>query len=244
MTELWLVDLDGAGPALAALEREEPRLTAADRAHARRVRDAGERRRRLAAYTALRIVLERVAGPAVRGREIIRPAGARPRLAGAGPHFSISHAEGWALIGVVRRGAIGVDLEVLRTLSMSRRRREETLAVGAGLAAQPSGDPDRDAAVLLAWCRLEACAKAQWGGVAALLRALGLREPGGRQMPLQRIEAAARQLAQDAGLHVRDVALPPGLFGATASTGRGAPLRPQRFPRDRRAIVRSLAGRE
>ncbi|HZT48306.1 MAG TPA: phosphopantetheinyl transferase, partial [Hyphomicrobiaceae bacterium] len=88
-TELWLVDLDAAGPVLAALERDHPRLTAADRARARRLRDSRERRRRLAAYAALRIVLERVAGPGVRGRRIVRPPGDRPRLAAAGPHFSL-----------------------------------------------------------------------------------------------------------------------------------------------------------
>src|SRR5581483_3686428 len=114
--ELWLVDLDAAGPVLAALERDAPRLTAADRARARRWRDSRERRRRLAAYAALRIVLERVAGPGVRGRRIVRPPGDRPRLAAAGPHFSLSHAGGWALIGVARGDVIGVDLETARSL--------------------------------------------------------------------------------------------------------------------------------
>lgn len=241
-TELWLVDLDAAGPVLAALERDHPRLTAADRARARRLRDSRERRRRLAAYAALRIVLERVAGPGVRGRRIVRPPGDRPRLAAAGPHFSLSHAGGWALIGVAREDVIGVDLETARSLSMSPRRREEVLAVGAGLGARPPLAAVGDAALLQAWCRLEACAKARGSGVAALLRALGLRASGGRQLPLEQVEAAARRLARDAGLAVRDVELPARLFGATASAGKPAPVHPRRFPRDRREIARLLVG--
>jgi 4'-phosphopantetheinyl transferase len=242
MTELWLVDLDATGPVLAALERQEPRLTAADRARARRPSEARERRRRQAAYMALRIVLERIAGPAVRGQRIVRPPGGRPRLAGSGPHFSLSHAGGWALIGVAPAHVIGVDLETSRALSMSPRRREEVLAVGMGLAARPLAGGHGEAALLQAWCRLEACAKARGSGVAALLAALGLRASGGRQLPLAQIEAAARQLARNDGLAVRDVELPAGLLGATASAGGPAPVRPRRFPRDRRAIVRLLAG--
>jgi 4'-phosphopantetheinyl transferase len=179
----------------------------------------------------------------VRSRRIARPPGGRPRLAGAGPHFSLSHAGGWALIGVASAHVIGVDLETSRALSMSPRRREEVLAVGMGLAARPPADSDGDAALLQAWCRLEACAKARGSGVAALLRALGLRASGGRQLPLEQVEAAARGLVREAGLTIRDVELPAGLFGATASAGRPLPVHPQRFPRDRRAVVRLLAGR-
>ena len=83
---------------------------------------------------------------------------------------------------------------------MSQRRREEILAVGAGLAARPAGDADSDAAVLQAWCRLEACAKARGQGVARLLTELGLREARGRQLALADIEGAARRLAREAGL--------------------------------------------
>ena len=117
MTELWLVDLEAAAPALEALERDLPRLSGDDRARALRPNDARERRHRLVAYMGLRVVLERVAGAEVRGQRFVRGAGGKPRLGAGRTGFSLSHTEGLALIGVVRAGAIGVDLEMTRTLA-------------------------------------------------------------------------------------------------------------------------------
>src|SRR5581483_9645150 len=78
--ELWLVDLEAAAPALEALEHDVPRLSADDRDRAGRLSDPREKRYRLAAYAALRVVLERVGGPGVRGQRFLRPAGGKPRL--------------------------------------------------------------------------------------------------------------------------------------------------------------------
>jgi len=236
--ELWLVDLEAAAPALEALEREVPRLSADDRDRAGRLADAHERRKRLAAYTALRVVLERMGGAGVRGQRLIRPPGGKPRLRAADPIFSLAHTGGLAIIGVAQSQAIGVDLEEARVLAMSRRRREEILAVGAGLAARPEGDAGSDAAVLQAWCRLEACAKARGQGISRLLGELGLREARGRQLASAAIEAAARGLVREAGLTVGDVKLAPGLHGAVAYAGSGAAPRLRRFPAEHRAIAR------
>jgi len=236
--ELWLVDLEAAAPALEALEREAPRLSADDRDRAGRLADAHERRNRLAAYTALRVVLERMGGAGVRGQRLIRPPGGKPRLRAADPIFSLAHTGGLAIIGVAQSQAIGVDLEEARALAMSRRRREEILAVGVGLAARPAGDADSDAAVLQAWCRLEACAKARGQGISRLLGELGLREARGRQLASAAIEAAARGLVREAGLTVGDVKLAPGLHGAVAYAGSGAAPRLRRFPAEHRAIAR------
>jgi 4'-phosphopantetheinyl transferase len=202
--------------------------------------DPREGRYRLAAYAALRIVIERVGGAQVRGLRFLRSAGGKPRLRAAGPAFSLSHSGSLALIGVAQAHAIGVDLEEARTLAMSTRRREEIVAVGAGLAARPAGNADSDAAVLQAWCRLEACAKARGQGVARLLTEFGLRDARGRQLALADIEAAAKSLVCPTGLAVRDVKLPPGLYGAVAYAGSDAPPRQRRFPADRRAITRLL----
>jgi 4'-phosphopantetheinyl transferase len=241
MGELWLVDAEAAAPALEALERERPRLTAQDREHARRLREPGERRLRLAIYAALRIVLERVGGPRVRHQRIARPTGSRPRLDVPGPAFSLSHAGGLALIGVTQSPTIGVDLEATRSIRMSRRRREEILAAGAGLVGKSAlDDPDSEPAVLQAWCRLEACAKARGSGVAALLGELGLRDRRGRQLPLTAVAEAARRIMRDAHLAVADVRLPPDLCGAVAGEG-ALPTRVRRFPVEVRAIARLLA---
>ena len=100
---------------------------------------------------------------------------------------------------------------------MSSRRREEILAVAAGLAAVPVGDPASDEALLRAWCRLEAFAKARGEGLSHVLGELGLRNAGGRQLACKQIAAAARHLARQAGLEIADVSLPRGLYGAVAA---------------------------
>ena len=114
------------------------------------------------------------------------------------------------------------------------------MAVGAGLAVRPAGDADSDAAVLQAWCRLEAYAKARGQGIARVLTELGLREARGRQLALADIESAARRLVSAVGFAVRDVKLPPGLHGAVAYAGSGAAPRLRRFPTERAAIARLL----
>lgn len=239
--ELWLVDLEAAAPVLEALERDVPRLSADDRDRAGRLSDARERRHRLAAYMALRVVLERLGGVDVRAQRFVRPAGGKPRLRTAGPAFSLSHTSSLALIGVSETQAVGVDLEGTRTLAMSRRRREEILAVGAGLGGRPPGEFDSDATVLQAWCRLEACAKARGQGVARLLGELGLRQGRGRQLPLADIKAAARRLVREADLAVDDISLRLGLHGAVAYAGSSAASRLRHFPADRAAIARLLS---
>jgi 4'-phosphopantetheinyl transferase len=237
--QLWLVELDAAAPALEALECDLPRLSLDDRDRAGRLSDAREQRHRLAAYMALRIVLERWGGAQVRGQRYIRSASGKPRLRTAGPAFSLSHTGGLALIGVARSQAIGVDLEQTRTVAMSRRRQEEIEAVAAGFAARQAGD----AGVLQAWCRLEACAKARGQGVARLLSELGLREARGRQLALAAIEDAARALVREAGLSVSDLKLPAGLHGAVAYIGASAaPRLLRRFPTERAAIARVAGG--
>jgi 4'-phosphopantetheinyl transferase len=240
MAELWFVDLEATAPELEALERDVPRMSADDRHRAGRLSDPREQRYRLTAYVALRVVLERVGGPQVRGQRFVRSPSGKPRLRAADPAFSLSHSGSLALIGVARSQAIGVDLEDTRPVGMSRRRREEILAVGAGLAGRSRGDVDSDTAMLQAWCRLEAYAKAKGLGVARVLGELGLREASGRQLAPTAIEVAARGLVREAGLAVRDVKLAPGLHGAVAYAGAGVVPRLRRFPAERRAIARLL----
>jgi 4'-phosphopantetheinyl transferase len=240
MTELWLVDLEEVGPALEALERQTPRLSSDDRQRAMRLSDLRDRRHRLAAYTALRIALERAAGPQVRGVAFVHAPGGKPSLAGMSPAFSLSHTQGVALIGVAPSQAIGVDVETARTIRISGRRREEIVAAAAGFASTPFSDPAPDSALLQAWARLEAYAKAQGQGLARLLQDLGLRAAAGRKLSPLNIEAAARDLAQAAGLEVRDVRLPPDLHGAVAVQRGTSSVRLRRFPADLGAIRRLL----
>jgi 4'-phosphopantetheinyl transferase len=238
--ELWLVDLEAAAPALEALERQVPRLSGEDRARAERLHDSSERRQRLAAYTALRIVIERVAGAQVRQQAFMRSADGRPHLGEAAPSFSLSHSGAMALLGVAR-SPIGVDLEAHRRLKMSSRRRPELLAIGAGLAQSLAWDGTGEAPVLQAWCRLEAYAKATGEGLARVLAELGLRQASGRQLVAWKIEAAARGLAGARGVAVRDLQLPPGFYGAVARCGGRSLARVRHFPTDRAAFARLFA---
>ena len=242
MVELWLVDLQAAASALAALEREAPRLGPGDRAYAARLRAPADRQHRLAVYAALRILLERVGGPRVRGQRIVRAAGEKPRLAAGSPAFSLSHTQGFAVIGVGRSPLIGVDVECRRSIGMSQRRREEILAVASGLSAPPLTDAAEDVAVLRAWCRLEACAKARGTGVSRLLGELGLREARGRELAPAAIEDAARRLARTANLVIADMKLPAGLFGAVAAPRSALPSQPRRFPTTTAGIARLVDG--
>jgi 4'-phosphopantetheinyl transferase len=239
--ELWLVDLAACGPALEALEHETPRLADDDRERAAAIRHSIERGERRAAYIALRVLLERVAGASVRRRPLVRDQGRAPRLAEGRPRFSLSHTGGFALIGLSASLPIGVDVERRRPLKMAQRRRDEICAAGAGLGGKlPDADGDR--AVVQAWVRLEAFTKARGRALVETLADLGLRGGARRTVPLANVEAAARRLAREAGLAVCDVGLAPELHGAVA-VGIGSRLaRPRRLPADREGLEELLAG--
>jgi 4'-phosphopantetheinyl transferase len=241
--ELWLVDCDRCSDALEAIERALPRLTDDDRARVQEIGDPHERSRRRAAYTALHLLIERVAGPEVRGEPILRAPGSKPQLSGS-TEFNLAHTGAHALIGVSRGQPLGVDVETVRPVTMSDRRVAEIVALGTGLGDRPLPRPDRDGTFLQAWTRLEAFAKARGVGVAQTLTDAGLRGRGGTaEMALPDVEAAGRRLAADAGLAVHDLRLPPGLYGAIAAPP-GAHLGPvTSFPSDRTAIERLISAR-
>jgi 4'-phosphopantetheinyl transferase len=240
MTEIWLVDLQRSAPALAELERETPRLTAQDHRRASSIRDPHARRQRLAITTALRILLERMAGPRSARASFVIGSSGKPGLADGSVEFSLSHVEGYALIGLSRAGEIGIDLECDRPLRISARRRDEVIAAAAGLAGKPADGTSPDARFLRAWCRLEAFAKARGQGLGRTLTDLGLRS--GRPRTCAGLEVAARQIAREAGLTVRDIPLDPGFYAAIA-LGSTARLRSKRLPADRTGIERLLAPR-
>jgi phosphopantetheinyl transferase len=242
--ELWLVDLSQCAPALEALERDTPRLAHDDRDRAQAIADPRERSHRFAAYAALRVLLERCAGSAVRGQRFVRVGGLKPRLGDAGVEFNLSHAEGLALIGVSRALPLGVDLEKVRPAKMSPRRLSEIIAIGAGLGGKLHPSLGVERTFIQAWARLEAFSKARGRGLAQTLTDLGLRGPGRRQVPptLAVLEDAAHRLARKASLTVHDVRLPLAFHGAIAAP-RGAQVQGVRsFPADRAQIDQLLDG--
>jgi phosphopantetheinyl transferase len=242
MTELWLVDLKEAAAGLAELEAETPRLSAGDRRRALRLPDRGEQRLRLTAYCALRLALERLAGACVRQRAYSFGRAGAPYLRGIGVRFSLSHTEGTALIGVTRARAIGVDVEGIRALRLSERRRRELWAVGAGFAMMAVGDAaPSEHDILQAWTRIEAFAKARGCGLGRVLEDLGLRGPVKRTQEPASLTAAAAAEAARRALRVSDLAPGGDLVGAIALDATAPRPSLRRFPEDSGGMRRLLA---
>ncbi len=241
--ELWLVDLEACADALDAMERATPRLSKDDRKRAEAIAEPRECRHRLAAYTALRVLLERMAGPQVRGISLTRAPGGKPGLDDGHAEFSLSHTQGLALIAVGSSGPLGIDLEPRRIVRMSPRAALEICAIATGLGGRLAAAPGSNRAVLQAWTRLEAFAKARGLGVARTLTELGQRGRGRLQaLSSAELEIAARRQARTCSLSVRDLRLGPSLHAALA-----APLglrhgRVRRFPPHRPEIDALLAG--
>lgn len=168
--EIVFVDLDASCALLEAEEAQVPRLGASDIVRAARLADdpRGQQLWR-AARVATRIVLERMAGPEIRGVDFEITAAGRPALGEGQPHFSVSHTSDVALVAVSRLGPVGVDIERMRFLSMTADRRRRIVAAAAAFARDAPLDPDSSADVLRAWVGLEAVAKARGSGIGVLL---------------------------------------------------------------------------
>jgi 4'-phosphopantetheinyl transferase len=180
--EIVFVDLDVSCAVLEADEACTPRLSASDIVRAASLAD-DRRRQQLwrGARIALRIVLERMAGPEARGVDFEIATGGRPALGAGLPHFSLSHTGAVALIAVSRLGSLGVDIEKMRELSMNAGRRSRIVAAATALAPDVSFNPDNDADVLRAWVGLEAVAKARGSGIGVLLTEAGVIGGGASQ---------------------------------------------------------------
>ena len=152
--------LGARGRLLPSWSATLPRLTPEDRRRANSLKDPRDRRERLATLTALRLLLERFMDPHTARQPFVTGPAGKPALPGGKIQFSLSHVEGYALIGLTRSGAIGVDLERERPLRLPARRREELIAAAKGLAGKPLAGASPDACFLQAWCRIEAFAKA------------------------------------------------------------------------------------
>ncbi|HVX37338.1 MAG TPA: phosphopantetheinyl transferase [Hyphomicrobium sp.] len=190
--EIVFVDLDASRALLESEEANTPRLSNSDRLRVERLSgDPGRQSLWRAARIATRIVLERAAGPEVRGVNFEIAVGGRPKLDEGFPHFNVSHTAEAALIAVCRSSPVGVDIERLRDLSMTLERRQRIIAAAAGFVGGEGADPDSNIDVLRAWVRLEAVAKARGSGIGVLLteegvigRAAGNREKSGKPSPV------------------------------------------------------------
>lgn len=236
--ELWHVDLGAAGAALREVERATPRLSAWDRDNAAALADAGTAEQWMAAHIALRVLLERAAGPDYRGVPLERQPHAKPKLMGAPVAFSLSHTGAHALIGIAPEDPVGVDLENERPVHMRAPRRKliEAAAVGLAAGAGLRGPDGSDARFLQAWVRLEAVAKALGCGIGPLLTQLGVTAASGASEA--NVTARARDLA--AQVLVADLGLGRDLFAAVALSPRWRVPQVRPMPTDAAALAELL----
>jgi 4'-phosphopantetheinyl transferase len=235
--ELWLVDLERCAEALGRLEQAVPRLLPQERVLMLSIEGSSHSRWQTSLRIALRLLLERAAGPGVRGLPILRAAGGKPALAGAPAVFSLSHTGHLALIGVAHAGPIGVDLERVRPLRLTDKRRRAILASAAGLAVKPTHAADGDRALVQAWCRIEAYAKATGRGLAAALVELGVWHAPAAPAP-SRLRSRARECARAASLAIHDVELDATLVGAIALAAGEMPAPVGQLPADLAGLER------
>ncbi len=182
--ELWFVDLSACAGALDDAERATPRLAVAEIKKITASITPASAAERRAAYIALRILCERFWGPSWRGVPYTLTGSGKPALIGLGGaqaapggSFSLAHVDRYALIGVTRAGAIGVDLEPDRQPTVSDERRQRIESAAIALARGAMLPEARQRRFLQAWVRLEALAKADGRGIGRLLTGLGIIGP-------------------------------------------------------------------
>jgi 4'-phosphopantetheinyl transferase len=150
------------------LPRLEEGLDPHERGRAARLAPA-RRRRFVVARSALRRILAPYLGVAPSAVALVVEDGGRPVLAGRGGPtvgFSLSHSDDLLLVGVVRGGRVGVDVERVRRGVWSRPLAERTFSEEE-LRLVPAGPgPRQEAALFAAWTRKEAYLKAVGRGLA------------------------------------------------------------------------------
>lgn len=233
---VFVVDLRASRAALEADERATPRLSAEDVArfhHKAQALGEDDARDWRVTHIALRIILERATGDALRGVAFDRAAGGRPRLPRSlgltqYPEFSLAHAGAVAMIAISHHGTIGVDIEVPRDIRMPEERRARIIGAATRLAPRLRLPDDTDARLLQSWVRLEAIAKATGLGIGRILAEAGV--VGGHKAGHENAD-----LSYDVG--VADLALGPDRFAALAAPHLPQNIDIQAFPVDAAALA-------
>ncbi len=232
--DVWFADL---GRDLEAIEDEErrcPRLSPDELVRAERMDGLDRRRLWRASHIALRDILERCFGPALRRVPFDFKVGGRPELApglapGLAPElvtgvantvgdpavsFSLSHTADVALIGISRAGPVGVDIEAIHARAFPQERRRKIEAIALAIAGGRPLPDDADRRFLQAWTRVEALSKADGRGVLHTLGSPGI-------LPARSADAAALEgnEASRPQFDVRDLQLGQGFCASVAGAG-------------------------
>lgn len=153
---LWLVSLTGNAPDGAAAN-----LLPEERERCRRFSSPERRRQAELARSALRTILGSYLGCAPLEVPLAREPDGKPYLA-AGPgnlEFNVSHTRDVGLIGVTRKGPIGVDLEGLRACRNAAGIASSLFSPSAAAQVEQLPEPHRTRAFLTFWTRREAYLK-------------------------------------------------------------------------------------
>jgi 4'-phosphopantetheinyl transferase len=162
---LWRVWLDQPPQRLTRLFDV---LDDAERLRAARLARLSDRIRFAVAHAALREILGSYAGVPASDLHFAEARNGKPVLDGSGPHFSLSHSDGIALVAVAADRAVGVDVERVsrdRDLDAVARRyfgADELGWINAG------GESSRAERFFRLWTCKESCLKVDGLGLRAL----------------------------------------------------------------------------
>ncbi len=212
---LWLVSLDRPWTTCSNLESL---LAADERLRAGRFRAELDRQRWVVARATLRAMLGRYLDAHPSQVPLGRTPFGKPVLLGESREldFSLSHADGLALIAIARGHRVGVDLELVRAISeldriamrcfTPRERAEQRAQVG----------PARLLAFFNGWTRKEAFTKATGEGLSRDLRGVEVTVTPGEPAQLRSLDGRDEDAAR---WFVRDVSPTPGFVGAVVAEG-------------------------
>jgi len=167
---LWVVDLD-----LYARKETLDGLSETELARAKKMVRARDSMRYLVSRHALRRILSTEIGHDqihIETDEI-----GKPRLAAdESPQFNLSHSENFALIGLCKWHAIGVDIEVIRPIGGADELVRSHFSGSEQLEWSRAPSQLRDHVFMTYWTRKEACLKALGVGLVAPLASIDTSE--------------------------------------------------------------------
>lgn len=171
MIALYQIKIAHCGACLARWDAAESAVDATTRARIDKIAVAEVRQARLVTHRALRACLTHHFGRVGRDGTLIYDPSGRPRHPKIPCTFSISYAEGAAMLAISDGGRLGIDIEhENRRVSFAAERQSQIIALASKLldrcGAPNSGNLET---VLQAWVCLEAVAKATGLGIGHLL---------------------------------------------------------------------------
>jgi 4'-phosphopantetheinyl transferase len=217
---VWAIELAGAA---ASERRLSAVLNRDERARAARFVMPDDRLRYRVAHGALRTILGGCTGAVPADLRFARGEHGKPLLAG-GPHFSLSHSGGIALVAVSHEREVGVDVEEVRPVPEACELARRYLAALPARRIVDAPHAERDRLFMAAWTAIEAILKAEGTGLTGLERPFDLCD-----LDEDRVRATIAGLADSPTWTVRRLALAAGHVGAVAVRDADFELRTHRF---------------